>query len=141
MIQIDDPENYGLHPGLPLYSNKNPPNAVRKKYALSVFHQLHCLKMIREEYITHTGMSESHSGHDGQTNADHYMRHLEHCFDYLRQSAMCCADTTVEWASPNAGPTQKPLIDGWDIPHRQCKDWDRVLEFISEHEAPFIVEA
>ena len=143
MIQIDDPEKYDLPPGLPLYSNRNPSNAIRKKYAMSVFHQIHCLQMLREEYMIHVGIFGgglmTHDG-DPQAAESHKGRHLEHCFDYLRQSVMCCADTTIEWANPDAGPTQKPLIDGWEIPHKECKDWSKVLEFTAEHEAPLVVD-
>lgn len=142
MIQIDSPEKYDLPPGLPLYSNRNPPTAIRKKYALSVFHQLHCIQMLRGEYLSHLkGDSQGKPHVSAEAGHEHHERmHLEHCFDYLRQSLMCSADTTVEWANPHAGPTQKPLIDGWNIKHKECKNWDSVLQFVADHAAPVVVD-
>ena len=96
--------------------------------------------MLREDYLVHIGVFQGASEHQSHAASDHEKAHLEHCFDYLRQSVMCCADTTVEWANPHSGPTQKPLIDGWGIPHGQCKDWDKLLELITEHQAPLVVE-
>ncbi len=50
--------------------------------------------------------------------------HSAHCFDYLRQSIMCNADTSLE-GKTEAGP-------GWGSKH-QCKDYDAVLTWANEH--------
>jgi hypothetical protein len=52
--------------------------------AIEVFHQLHCLDMLRlEVYGTLTQwLHEHHSMKDK-------MEHLDHCIDFLRQSLMC----------------------------------------------------
>lgn len=53
---------------------------------LSVFHQLHCLNMIRKGLYGAVDM----------TNEDDLMgiEHLDHCVDMLRQSIMCNSDVT-----------------------------------------------
>jgi len=50
--------------------------------------------------------------------------HTAHCFDYLRQSIMCNADTSLE-GKTEAGP-------GWGSKH-QCKDYDEVLAWANNH--------
>lgn len=50
--------------------------------------------------------------------------HSAHCFDYLRQSIMCNADTTLE-GKTEVGP-------GWGSKH-QCKDYDALLEWANKH--------
>jgi hypothetical protein len=49
--------------------------------------------------------------------------HSAHCFDYLRQSILCAADTILE-GKTDAGP-------GWGSQH-QCKDYDAVLAWANE---------
>ncbi|KAI1078278.1 hypothetical protein F5B20DRAFT_234860 [Whalleya microplaca] len=53
---------------------------------LAVFHQLHCLNMIRKAIYGGADMS----------NMDDAMgiEHLDHCVDMLRQSIMCTSDIT-----------------------------------------------
>lgn len=61
--------------------------------------------------------------------------HLRHCLDYLRQAIICSADMTVEWAQ--VGPHgERVQIDGWGIPHRECKDVSVIDEWISKHRGP-----
>lgn len=50
--------------------------------------------------------------------------HSAHCFDYLRQSIMCAADTSLE------GDTE--LGPGWGSKH-ECTDYDALLEWANEH--------
>jgi hypothetical protein len=44
-------------------------------------------------------------------------KHANHCFDYLRQSLQCAADTSLEWPKPG---TQ--IVNGWGMPHL-CRSW------------------
>lgn len=59
--------------------------------------------------------------------------HVEHCFDYIRQTLMCHADLSLEhrWHSPDEGP-DNDSVNGWDVIH-QCRDWDAVVEFVEEN--------
>ena len=52
--------------------------------------------------------------------------HVAHCLDYLRQSIQCCGDMTLGWA--NLTVPQTPFIDGWGVPHHQCRAWVRFHE-------------
>ncbi|KAI1120109.1 hypothetical protein F5Y10DRAFT_259064 [Nemania abortiva] len=81
-------------------------------HCLAVYHQLHCLEIIRSGYWSAMdGVKPSH-------HAD--PSHLRHCFDYLRQSVMCSADTNLE-----------PVIEGRRGVNgfgsdRKCRDFSRL---------------
>jgi hypothetical protein len=47
------------------------------------------------------------------------MGHTTHCLEYLRQSTMCAADTTLEPFTPNLG------LDGTK---HKCRDWDTIYD-------------
>ncbi|KAI9788582.1 MAG: hypothetical protein M1816_006831 [Peltula sp. TS41687] len=64
---------------------------------LSIFHQLHCLNLIRKGIYGAVDM----------TNKDDLLgiEHLDHCLDILRQSVMCSSDitpTTFARTSPHS---------------------------------------
>ncbi|KAH8806077.1 hypothetical protein F5884DRAFT_801584 [Xylogone sp. PMI_703] len=84
-------------------------------YMMSVFHQLHCLSYIVEHF---------QSGFSGVELTGEIAHHSAHCFDYLRQSILCAADTSLE-GKTEAGP-------GWGSKH-ECKDYDAVLAWANEH--------
>jgi hypothetical protein len=49
--------------------------------------------------------------------------HVQHCFDLLRQTLMCNADTTLQPYSPRIKG-----VTPWGYP-RICKDYDQIVEF------------
>lgn len=51
--------------------------------------------------------------------------HIDHCFDFLRQTIMCFGDTTLEGQSPYR---EKFLVDGNGAQH-MCKNFDEVFEW------------
>lgn len=53
--------------------------------------------------------------------------HVRHCFDYLRQSIMCAADSNIE-------PVDKKLggVTGWGSV-RVCRSFDTLVAWASEH--------
>jgi len=57
--------------------------------------------------------------------------HLNHCFDYLRQTIQCGGDMAMEW--PRTEPNgQRFAVDGWGIPH-ECKNWGQITDYMAEH--------
>ncbi|KAI0541842.1 hypothetical protein GGR58DRAFT_389050 [Xylaria digitata] len=86
-------------------------------YMMSVFHQLHCLSYIVDHY---------QRGYASANLTEEVAHHSVHCFDYLRQSIMCAADTNLE-GDTEAGP-------GWGSDH-QCADYDAVLAWANQHGA------
>ncbi|KAG6039635.1 hypothetical protein E4U41_002384 [Claviceps citrina] len=84
---------------------------------VAVYHQLHCL------YRTRTGYFAAAAGNI----SDMDLGHLGHCWDYLRQSIMCSADTTLEWLPPDEDGTT-----GWGYQHK-CRDWSAVFDWTEQH--------
>ena len=105
---------------------------------LAVFHQLHCLvsSLIHTRCIIVNALiqkalynlyynSQEHGLGHSQTRAlahtDHSV-HARHCFDYLRQSLLCLADTNLE-------PYNYTLdgVTGWG--QKTCRSVDSVFAF------------
>jgi len=90
---------------------------------LDVFHNLHCLNMIRKtlhsDYYTHMAMNVNDNG-----------PHMDHCVDWLRQSLMCAGDTSVivwQWDEEQ----QKTTFQG-DVVHT-CRDFDKLRDWGTSH--------
>ncbi|PKK42869.1 hypothetical protein CI102_11916, partial [Trichoderma harzianum] len=107
-IFLSHSKRYNLPPGIERANGY-------QSYPLSAFHQLHCLKMIRKHY---TSLFNKVALNDPVDN------HVEHCFDYLRQSIMCAADMTIEKARVDPDGHRR-AVDGWETTH-QCRDWGKV---------------
>lgn len=86
------------------YIRLGPDNRI---FAVSMFHQMHCLRMINLAFTKAPIATPAH---------------LQHCFNYLRQGALCGADTSLEsgdfemrnfsWQRTGATHT--------------CRDWTKV---------------
>ncbi|GAW18588.1 hypothetical protein ANO14919_080660 [Xylariales sp. No.14919] len=87
-----------------------------RRAVLSVFHQFHCLRMIR------TGYFAAASGNPD--DVDQGPGHLSHCWDYLHQAIMCHGDTTLEWVHEG-----DPGSSGWGYEH-QCKDFAAIFSWV-----------
>lgn len=111
------------------------------KSCLAVFHQLHCLDMLRQALyesrpdIVEQGHNESHTAdphpdHDVTVdhNHSHDMYHIGHCFDLLRQSLMCKADLTVEVGNLTEGG-----VTGFGTEH-QCVNWEELMGWMKQNE-------
>ncbi|ORY68483.1 uncharacterized protein BCR38DRAFT_335827 [Pseudomassariella vexata] len=88
-------------------------------FTTSVTHQLHCLWAIVQTY---SGLKSNHTLPD-----DHHW-HMIHCFSYLRQTIMCCADTAIEGLETTF-PDHNGGSDGWDSKH-VCKDYGQVKAYL-----------
>ncbi|KAK2037692.1 hypothetical protein LZ31DRAFT_509238 [Colletotrichum somersetense] len=89
-----------------------------------IAHQLHCLYSTKHAfydlYYNRTGdKTEPLFGVGWQ------LEHLNHCWDYVRQTIMCNPDLTVEWRGEHEGT-------GWGY-QRQCKDWGPVYDWLEKH--------
>jgi len=93
-----------------------------RTFGVSMFHQLHCLQMIRAAVI------ERHP------EAVHSNKHAQHCFDFIRQAILCAADTTLD-PIDRVGTTGKKGqgADGVGTTH-VCRDWEAVYDFVYENQ-------
>lgn len=109
----------------------------RHLYGISMYHQLHCLAMIRSAVQdlqsqieaaspAEHGHENMHHAHARHSDSGNHLRpsHWLHCFDYLRQTILCNADGTVEL--PSISPSGEELIHGEG--ERQCRDWTRLRD-------------
>jgi len=97
---------------------------------LDVFHNLHCLNMIRKaldpDYYTDWRISTTGNHIPERKNAT---EHVGHCVDWIRQSIMCHADTSVivwqweDWAG-------KSIVKG-DIAHT-CRKFPAIQDWAKE---------
>ncbi len=115
---------------------------------LDVFHQLHCLNMMRKLVYPDTYPTDLTSGTD--KSADNVV-HFEHCYEQLRQSLQCHADVSTifwEWSERrqrylgNAHTTHTcrnfDKIRQWGVKNRARTD----LDFYTKAEgAPIYKEA
>jgi hypothetical protein len=100
---------------------------------LDVFHQLHCLNLIRKAFYPKR-YNTSLFDEDGETLV--YVRwiHLDHCIDTIRQSLMCSADVAVigyEWFE-----REKMTRGRFNAVHK-CRDWSRIREWAEDNWVPF----
>ncbi|KAK7018422.1 hypothetical protein R3P38DRAFT_2982688 [Favolaschia claudopus] len=85
--------------------------------ALDVFHQLHCLDMLRQRI---------HPGHNYPRMST---KHLRHCIGAIRQSLMCHADITpIVW---QWSPRYQEAEQRDDVVHT-CRDFDRIKAWAKE---------
>jgi len=83
---------------------------------MSVYHELHCLKVLRQ-----WGYKEHYFANMTKQLHGEMEMHTDHCVEYLRQASMCHADTSLvvfEWSESKA----KPMLKNHRDPH-MCKDW------------------
>ncbi|CCX31739.1 hypothetical protein FPQ18DRAFT_268070 [Pyronema domesticum] len=128
---VEDPKKYGLPEGIVAsyeHPNKtNPPD--NRFYVISQLHQLHCLAIIRWNYwqaAEGKNMSEIR-------DAANYKLHVNHCFEYLRQSMMCGGDIIVEGYSALGHATS---VTGWGTRH-SCIDFQELRRFQIDQEIKY----
>ena len=80
-----------------------------------------------------TTAAADQEGHVAPLNITEQLLHSEHCFDYLRQSLMCAADTTLEEMEVVDGEVLD-RTDGWGAVHK-CRSFEAVFEWAEKHRA------
>ncbi|KAF2237618.1 hypothetical protein EV356DRAFT_574025 [Viridothelium virens] len=100
------------------------PDLTSQLSVISVFHQLHCLYTLRRAYFDKSSDGQLKNfdfGHDRD-------KHTGHCFEYLRQSLICSADSSLEPAGNAEG------FLGWGF-QRQCRDYEQLKAWAEEARA------
>lgn len=92
---------------------------------IDVFHELHCLNVIREQ-VYREYYPTRHSKRD-------QLEHANHCIDLLRQTLMCHGDVALQtftwiegykWPWPN-----------FSVQH-ECRKWDALQQWASQNYIP-----
>ncbi|KAI1173835.1 hypothetical protein F4777DRAFT_580598 [Nemania sp. FL0916] len=92
--------------------------------SLDVFHQVHCLNMIRQQV--------RRDQYPENTNPDaQKLEHIDHCIDMLREVVMCHGDVSVltyTWKEGYQWPWANFAIE------RECRDWNRITDWVKSPE-------
>jgi hypothetical protein len=99
--------------------------AKRDRYAVGMFHQLHCLDVFRTSYAAGKEGTLVYPGNG--TGFDH---HVNHCLSYMREMLLCTADTTLIPAVPIEDGEYSASSIG--VTH-QCRDWTQVRDFVERN--------
>ncbi|TDL29700.1 hypothetical protein BD410DRAFT_780178 [Rickenella mellea] len=83
---------------------------------VSMFHQLHCLRLIRNALINPEDPLSS-------------IYHSHHCLNYIRQSALCSPDLTLEPFDPLERDFSVDRIGATHV----CRDWSAVYSEMSRN--------
>ncbi|KAM7207792.1 protein of unknown function (DUF3328) domain containing protein [Naviculisporaceae sp. PSN 640] len=118
--------------GYVLVNDTSPYNNLPRKletypdstFTTSVTHQLHCLHAIIGTFAMLTSKEPGNAPEEGAW-------HVAHCFEYLRQTIMCCGDVALEGQATTFPPGWVGS-DGWDAKH-VCKDYSEILDYLDEN--------
>ena len=92
---------------------------------LDVFHELHCLNMLRE-FVYRDYYPDKHT-------MEAQIDHLDHCIDLLRQVLMCHSDISLHtygWKDGYRWPWPDFTIE------HECRSWDHLMVWAEEHNVP-----
>ncbi|CAG9987089.1 unnamed protein product [Clonostachys byssicola] len=95
---------------------------------LDVFHQLHCLNLMRKlVYPSVFNLDLTSGSEEAEENLDHF----EHCYDSLRQALQCNADLSTiyyEWV-----PERNRLVGNLATTHT-CKNYDSIVQWARDRQ-------
>lgn len=134
---IENPSDYGLAPSEEGISGSGIKGQI---YAVSTFHQMHCLRLMRYSWYEALNRgSDVLNNYTGIPNAppSHALGpHIDHCFDFIRQAIECSPDYALEpfVGSDGVTPT-KGASSGWGTTH-YCRNFDALVEWIDERNVP-----
>ena len=93
------------------------------RIGLEVFHQLHCLNMIRKATYAH--YQDDYSNGDFGVPQQELRGHLDHCIEMLRMNLMCHADIGVITFHELEGKGMWPDFSSWHT----CRDYDALRDW------------
>ncbi|CAL1712046.1 unnamed protein product [Somion occarium] len=101
---------------------------------LSVFHQLHCLNVIRRS-LRPDYYADPITGAIAGIMPNKLSEHISHCIDDLRQSAMCSADISViVWQENGDNNTTAQASPRMDSAHT-CRNFTRIVDWAKGHKS------
>lgn len=135
-VVIDEPRKYNLPASLEAPA---PHPAGSQIYAISAFHQFHCLRLMRYAWygaLVRGGDILNHPEDIPNWPPGTELReHIDHCFDMMRQTIECLADPGLEPFVKGDGHTPQRGASGYGANH-VCRDFDGLMEWVEEHDIP-----
>ncbi|OAL47548.1 hypothetical protein IQ07DRAFT_120404 [Pyrenochaeta sp. DS3sAY3a] len=102
------------------------------RVGLEVFHQLHCLNLLR--MATYPAYYEKIWWSDTNDKPERVRAHLDHCIEILRMNLMCLSDINVFTFH------SRPGVEGaWPDyeSHHVCRNFEQVKQWANEHAMPY----
>ncbi|CAJ2509895.1 Uu.00g057950.m01.CDS01 [Anthostomella pinea] len=129
MISREEMLNLGLNPDISL-AITDPEGKPGYRVAVEVFHQLHCLNLLRQNLY-----KDYYAPMGGDTAAPHHdlEGHLDHCIEALRQFVMCQGDVGVFSFNYPFGDGD-PWPD-YSTPHT-CRNFESIRQWAVDHTIP-----
>jgi len=121
-VQIAEAEKFGLVP-----NNDILLPGTHNVYMVSFFHQLHCLRHIQMAFIK----SNTNSSSFPPISQEDF-KHIEHCFDWIRQGIMCSADTTLERVDIEHESKERAKIQGTRGHTHTCSNWSEIGQWMNQ---------
>ncbi|KAI0359763.1 hypothetical protein OH77DRAFT_1501557 [Trametes cingulata] len=90
-----------------------------RMFAVSMFHEMHCLRTINRAFSKTTGATPPH---------------LQHCLNYIRQNILCSPDLTLEPGNFEERDFEVERIGGTHT----CKDWGPIYEYMDANYYSFM---
>ncbi|OQE41813.1 hypothetical protein PENCOP_c004G03202 [Penicillium coprophilum] len=124
-IYVENGARYGLEPGVQKEAGEI--------YGVSMFHQIHCLAVIRRDYykLVMGLQTDDHSVIKEAAERQLASEHTGHCFDYLRQAFECSGDMSLEWPRTEKDGSRFQT-DGAGIPH-VCASKSAIMDYMEVH--------
>jgi hypothetical protein len=101
------------------------------RVGLEVFHQLHCLNLLRmstyPEYYTKLWWSDTND------KPEKVRAHLDHCIEILRMNLMCFSDVNVFTFHPVEG--KKGYWPDYESKH-MCRNFDKIKKWANDNAVP-----
>lgn len=97
---------------------------------LDIFHQIHCLNLLRQTAWVEFDRNESHGK---RPYSEVHWIHLSHCTDILLQNIMCTGNldvVTFNWMESQTLPFPDFFVN------HQCRDFDQIVKWNLEHTVP-----
>ncbi|KAK7696270.1 hypothetical protein QCA50_000923 [Cerrena zonata] len=114
---------------LPNHTSPIPGNEENYVIALSVFHQLHCLNVLRKAHY-HEYYRDPVTGNIDNISPQDLNDHVSHCLDSIRQSLMCSSDISViVWQWSTKQNLSLPRMDT----ARSCRNFDKIADWARDH--------
>ena len=85
-----------------------------RTFVITMFHELHCLRMINRAFSKMVGAN---------------IAHIKHCLNYIRQSVLCDPDLTLEPGNFEERDFEVERVGGTHV----CLDWDPLYEWVDEN--------
>lgn len=100
-------------------------------FAISMFHQLHCLVQLAG-LLANTNPDLRKSKALPNWEDMNHSGHVQHCFNYVRQNILCAADETEEDGGWMCRNFETVRTDGRK---RRCKEWSKGYEAVEVMQA------